>query len=154
MATSKAKTVREYLAELPPEQRQAIEAVRATILKNLPEGYEECMQYGMICYVVPLKLFPDGYLLDKKTPIPYVALGAQKNHMAVYLTCVYGSEEMTRWFTAAYKKTGKRLDMGKSCVRFKKLDDLPLEVIGEAIAKVPVQTYIGWCEKAWSKRRR
>jgi len=154
MATSKAKTVKEYLAELTSERRPAIQAVRAMILKNLPDGYEECMQYGMICYVVPLKLFPNGYLLDKKTPIPYVALGAQKDHMAVCLTCVYGSEETTRWFTAAYKKTGKRLDMGKSCVRFKKLDDLPLEVIGEAIARVPVQTYIGWCEQAWSKRRR
>lgn len=154
MVQSKAKTVKEYLAELPPERRAAIAAVRETILKHLPKGYEECMQYGMISYVVPLKIFPDGYLLDKKTPIPYASLGAQKNHMAVYLMCSYGNTDISKWFVEAYKKTGKKLDMGKSCVRFKKLDDLPLEVIGEAIAKVPVQTYIGVCQKAWASRKK
>lgn len=151
---SKAKTVEEYLAGLPPDRRAAIEAVRATILKNLPKGFEECMQFGMISYVVPLKLFPDGYLLDKKTPVPYASLGAQKNHMAVYLMGVYGNPEINRWFVEAYRKSGKKLDMGKSCVRFKKLDDLPLEVIGEVISKVPVKSYIAVCEKAWSGRRR
>jgi hypothetical protein len=145
---SKAITVEEYLKSLPPEREEAILAVRKEILANLPEGYEETMQYGMIAYVVPLKLYPGGYLNDKKTPLPYASLGSQKNHMAVYLMSVYGNKELEEWFVKEYRASGKKLDMGKSCVRFKRVEDLPLDVIGKAIAKTSVDEFIAMYEKA------
>jgi hypothetical protein len=139
---SKAKTVAQYLAELPPDRRDAINAVRKVILQNLPDGFEETMQYGMIGYVVPHKLYPAGYHCDPTQPLTYAGLASQKNHMSLYLMCIYGHNETNNWFLKAYKATGKKLDMGKSCIRFKKLDDLPLDVIGQAIARVPVDKYI------------
>jgi uncharacterized protein YdhG (YjbR/CyaY superfamily) len=142
MVQSKATTVAQYLAELPPDRRDAINAVRKVILKNLPDGFEETMQYGMIGYVVPHKLFPAGYHCDPTQPLTYAGLASQKNHMSLYLMCIYGHKETNNWFIKAYKATGKKLDMGKSCIRFKKLDDLPLDVIGQAIARVPVDKYI------------
>jgi hypothetical protein len=145
---SKAKTVEEYLEELPPDRREAIGAVRKVILKNLPKGLEETMLYGMIAYVVPHKLFPAGYHCDPSQPLCYAGLASQKNHMAVYLMTCYGHKETEDWFVKAYKATGKKLDMGKSCVRFKKLDNLPLDVIGQAIARVSVQKYIEAYEKS------
>ncbi len=141
---SKAKTVDAYLKELSAERHAEISAVRKVILKNLPKGYQEIMQYGMISYVVPLKTYPAGYLEDKKTPLPYVCLASQKNYMAVYLFNVYGHPEAESWFQKAYKATGKKLDMGKSCVRFKRLDDLPLDVIGQAVKRTPVKELISW----------
>jgi len=147
---SKAKTVKEYLAELPPDRRDAINAVRKVILQNLPDGFEETMQYGMISYVVPFKLFPAGYHCDPTQPLCFAGLASQKNHMAIYLMTVYGNKETQEWFVRTYKASGKKLDMGKSCVRFKKLDDLPLDVIGQAIARVPVANYI----KAYEELRR
>src|SRR5579871_7036261 len=117
---SKARTVDQYLGELPPDRRDAIGAVRKTILKSLPDGFEETMLYGMICYVVPHKLFPAGYHCDPSQPLCYAGLASQKNHMAVYLMTCYGDKETENWFVKAYKATGKKLDMGKSCVRFKK----------------------------------
>lgn len=139
---SQATTVKDYLASLPEDRRAAISAVRDVIRKNLPEGYEEGMQCGMIGYYVPHRIFPAGYHCNPKEPLPYASLGSQKNHMAVYLMCVYGDEATREWFEKEYRASGKKLDMGKSCVRFKKLDDLPLEVIGKAIARVPVAKYI------------
>ncbi len=145
---SKAQTVKEYLAELPEDRRAAIEAVRKVIRKNLDKGYAEGMQYGMIGYSVPHKIYPAGYHCDPKQPLPFAGLASQKNHMAVYLMCVYGHPENEAWFRKAWAKTGKKLDMGKSCIRFKKLEDLPLEVIGEAIARVPVKEFIAYYEAA------
>ena len=142
---STAKTVSAYLKELPAERRAVIEAVRAVILKKLPKGYEETMQYGMITYVVPLKTYPAGYLNKKDVPLPYVGLAAQKNFYAVYLG-LYSDKKAEAWFKKAYKDAGKKLDMGKSCVRFKKLEDLPLEVIGQAIKLTPVKTFIEYYE--------
>jgi hypothetical protein len=147
---SKAKTVKEYLAEMPPDRRDAINAVRKVILRNLPDGFEETMQYGMISYVVPFKLFRAGYHCDPTQPLCYAGLASQKNHMAIYLMTIYGHKETENWFVKAYKASGKKLDMGKSCVRFRKLDDLPLDVIGQAIARVPVENYI----KAYEEMRR
>ena len=118
---SKAKTVAKYLAELPEDRRAAISKIRAVIRKNLPNGYKEGMQYGMIGYFVPHSIFPDGYHCDPKQPLPFASLASQKNHMALYLMCIYGSESHKAWFKEAWEKTGKKLDMGKSCVRFKKL---------------------------------
>lgn len=143
---SGATTVKKYLAELPAERRAAIEAVRAVINKNLPAGYEEGMQYGMIGYYVPHSVYPPGYHCDPKQPLPFASIASQKNHMALYLMCIYGDEAQKQWFVEAWKKTGRKLDMGKSCVRFKKLDDIPLDVVGKAIKRVPVKKFIAFYE--------
>ncbi len=151
---SSAKTVEEYINSLSPERKEAITALRDTILKYLPKGYEETMQYGMISYVVPLSLYPDGYLGRKNELLPYASLASQKNHIAVYLSNVYGDKELSDRFIKEYKATGKKLDMGKSCVRFKKLDDIPLDVIGYAIAATSVEEYIKIYEDGRSKRKK
>jgi hypothetical protein len=151
---SKAKTVDQYLAELSPDRREAINTVRRVILKNLPEGFEETMQYGMISYVVPKKLFPAGYHCDPNQPLCFAGIASQKNHVAIYLMTVYGHKETEEWFVKAYKESGKKLDMGKSCVRFKKLEDLPLDVIGQAIARVSVDKYIKAYEDARKKAKK
>ncbi|MGB5108115.1 MAG: DUF1801 domain-containing protein [Candidatus Zixiibacteriota bacterium] len=146
---SKAKTVKEYLAELPPDRRKAMETVRKTILANLPKGFEEGMDFGMIGYYVPLSRYPSTY---NNHPLPLAALASQKNYMSVYLMCVYGDQGTLEWFTKAYKASGKKLDMGKSCIRFKTLDDLPLEVIGQAIQRISVEGYIEYYENARAKQ--
>jgi hypothetical protein len=147
---SKANAVADYLAELVPERRTTIAAVRKVLLANLNKGYEEGMQYGMIGYYVPHKLFPAGYHTDPKQPLPFAALAAQKNHLALYLMGVYcgcaepGTDETAdaRWFREAWAKTGKNLDIGKSCVRFKRIEDVALDVVGEAIRRIPVALHI------------
>ena len=150
--TSKAETVKQYLDELPEDRREAIQAVREVILKNLPEGYEEGMQYGMIGYYVPHSLYPKGYHCDPKQPLPFASLASQKNHMAVYLFCIYSSDEDREWFIEEYKKTGMRMDLGKSCVRFKKLENLPLPLIGKAVKKMTVKKFIAAYESAFVKK--
>ncbi len=150
MATSTAKTAEEYLASLPPERREAISAVREAILAHLPVGYEEMMDFGMICYVIPLSRVPKTY---NGHPLPLAALASQKNYMSVYLMNVYGDPSTEEWFHATYKATGKKLDMGKSCVRFKRLEDLPLDVIGQVIARTPVEDYIKTHERARGKKK-
>src|ERR1019366_8516945 len=137
-----AANVEDYLQGLPEDRRVAISAVREVILANLPKGYEECMGYGMIGYVVPHSLYPAGYHCNPKLPLPFANLASQKNHMALYLMIVYGHKPTEQWFRQAWQAAGKKLDMGKCCVRFKKLDDVPLEVIGQAIARVSVKDYI------------
>ena len=151
MVKSDAATVEAYLAELPPDRREAIESVRRTILVNLPDGYEEQMSFGMIGYVVPLSRYPDTY---NKEPLALAALASQKRHMAVYLNNVYGDPATLDWFTAAYAASGKRLDMGKSCVRFKRLADLPLDVIGETIARTSLEDFLAFYESARGKAKR
>jgi uncharacterized protein YdhG (YjbR/CyaY superfamily) len=141
-----APNVDAYLASLPPDRRAAITAVRDVITRHLPEGYEEGMQYGMIAYYVPKSLYPAGYHANPEQPLGFAALGSQKSHMALYLMCVYGDGELNRWFVDEYKKTGKKLDMGKACVRFKKLDDLPLDLVGRTVARVPVAAYVAKVE--------
>ena len=148
---SSASTIEEYLAELPDERRAAIETVRQVILKNPPSGYEEVMNWGMITYQVPLETYADTY---NKKPLMYAALAAQKNHMAVYLTAIYMNGEASREFEAAYIATGKRYDVGKSCVRFKELVDLPLELIGESIASLQVDEFVDRVNEARSVRKR
>ncbi len=151
---SKATTVAKYLAELPADRRAAIQAVREVILKNLDKDYEEGMLYGMIGYYVPHRIFPAGYHCDPSKPIGCAGLASQKNYMSLYLAGVYcgchGAQEtdLVRWFHQAWRKTGKKVDMGKSCIRFRKIDDLPLEVIGEAIRRVPVKDFIEFYEKS------
>jgi len=145
---SAATTVEAYLAELPEDRRTVIEAVRKVILENLDEGYEEGIQYGMIGYYVPHRVYPAGYHCDPRQPLPFAALASQKGYMSVYIMCIYGHDSLRSWFEEAWVKAGKKLDMGKSCVRFKKLDDLALDVLGEAIRRVPAREYIRYVESA------
>ena len=147
---SNASTVAQYLSELPADRRAAIEAVRQVILESLPAGYEEVMNWGMITYQVPLETYPDTY---NGKPLMYAALASQKNHMAVYLTGIYMDDEAREKFEEVYRATGKRYDVGKSCVRFRKLGDLPLALIGESIASLDVEEFIAQVEKAHSVRQ-
>ena len=148
---SNATTVEEYIDTLPDDRREAIAKVRRVIRKNLPKGYEEAMNWGMITYQVPLATCPDTY---NGQPLMYAALASQKNHMAVYLSGIYASERSRKAFEAAYKATGKCFDAGKSCVRFRKLDDLPLPLIGETIASIGVAAFVKMTEKAHSGRKK
>lgn len=145
---SKAKTVSQYLAALPADRRKAIEQVRAIIRKHLPKGYEEIMQYGMIGYAVPLSIYPPGYHCRKDEPLPFVSLASQKNNMAIYMFCLYMNKQDQARFQKEYKASGKKLDMGKSCIRFQKPEDLALDVIGKAISRHPVKKHIEVYEKA------
>ncbi len=146
---SKATTVKAYLAELPAERRQAIQAVRETILANLDSEYEEGMQYGMIGYYVPHRVYAAGYHCDPKQPLPFAALASQKNYMSLYMMGIYGENNPNLvQFQKEWAKTGKKLNMGKACIRFQKLEDLPLQVIGAAIARLPARTYIALYEAA------
>ncbi|HEX8151594.1 MAG TPA: DUF1801 domain-containing protein, partial [Thermoanaerobaculia bacterium] len=139
MARSTATTVDAYLAGLPDADRETLAAVRNAIKDNLPAGYEERINFGMISYEIPLSRYPKTY---NKQPLTYAALAKQKNYFAVYLMGVYASEAEAQRFRDEYQKSGKKLDMGKSCVRFKKLDDLPLELIGKTIASVAPDEFI------------
>jgi len=144
---SKATTVAAYLAALPADRRAALEAVRAAIRKGLDADYEEGMQYGMIGYYVPHSVFPAGYHCDPKQPLPFAGLASQKGHMSLYMMGLYigadgGETPLTKWFREAWTKTGRKLDMGKACVRFKKLEDVPLDVVTEAVRRLPAKKYI------------
>ena len=147
---SDATTAAQYLAELPADRRTAIEAVRQAILAHLPVGYEEAINWGMITYQVPLDRYPNTY---NGQPLAYAALASQKNYMAVYLSGIYMDDAARQRFEAAYRATGKRYDVGKSCVRFRKLDDLPLALIGESIAWLGVDEYIVRVEKVHPVRK-
>lgn len=152
---SKAATVEQYLAELPPDRREAVSTVRSVILKNLDKGYAEGMSYGMIGYCVPHSIYPAGYHCNPDQPLPFAALASQKQHLSLYISFIYcgcdGSidSDLLKWFKKAWAATGKKnLDMGKACIRFKKLDDIPLDVIGEAIRRMPAKKFVAEYEKA------
>ncbi|HUM03754.1 MAG TPA: DUF1801 domain-containing protein [Thermoanaerobaculia bacterium] len=146
---SAATTVAGYLAELPKEKRAVLSAVRKVIRKNLPRGYREEMGWGMITYAIPLEQYPETY---NGQPLCYAALAAQKNHFGLYLTCAYGDPGQEKKLRDGFRKAGKKLDMGKSCVRFHRLEDLPLEVIGEVIAATPPEAFIARYEASRAKR--
>lgn len=148
MASSTAMTVADYLAELAPERRGLVETLREAVRANLPAGYEERYQHGMISYVVPLDRYPRTY---NGQPLVYISLAAQKNYVSLYLMGIYGSEGEREWFLAEWERTGKRLDMGKSCVRFRKPEDVPLDLIGRAVGRVSVDDYLKVYEE--SQRR-
>ena len=139
---SKAKTVAQYLAELPPDRRQAVEGVRKVILANLDKGYEEGIQYGMISYYVPHSVYPPGYHCDPKQPLPFTCLASQKGYLSLYLMSIYMDRKALQSFQDACAERGKKLNMGKSCIRFKKLEDLPLDVIGQIIRRTPAKAFI------------
>lgn len=147
MAQSKAKTVKQYLSELPDDRREVISAIRDVILENLPDGIEEGMQWGMIGYFVPHRIYPSGYHCQPDEPLPFASLANQKKHMAFYGFNIYIDEKQQEWFVKEWKKTGKKLDMGKSCVRFKKLDDVPLKVLAKLTRRCSVEEYIKLYEK-------
>lgn len=144
---SLAPTVDAYLAELPPDRRAAVQAVRRVFLGNLDEGFEEGMQYGMIGYYVPHRLYPKGYHCDPKQPLPFAALGSQKNYLSIHLMCVYGDGAAAERFRTAWAAAGKKLDMGKACIRFKRPEDLALDVLGDTIRGITVERWIKCCER-------
>ena len=140
---SKAKTVNEYLKEIPAERIEPMKKLRKTILDNLPKGFEEGMSYGMIGYFVPHSIYPKGYHCNPKLPLPFVNVASQKNFISFYHMGLYGSSKLLDWFLAEYPKHCKtKLDMGKCCVRFKKFDQIPFDLIGKLISKVSVEKYI------------
>ena len=151
---SPAKTVAAYLAALPADRREALQAVRKVILANLDKDYEEGMQYGMIGYYVPHRVYPAGYHCDPKQPLGFAGLASQKTSMSLHLMCLYMNPRESAWFQKSWAKTGKKLDMGKACIRFKKADDLALDVIGEAIRRVPAKAYVAVVEGAIAGRKK
>lgn len=151
---SKAKTVAEYLASLPDDRRKALEVLRKIVKDNLSENIEEGMTYGMIGYYIPHSVYPAGYHCDPKQPVPYAGLASQKNHLSLYLMSVYCgcTPEMetvdAKWFRESWIKAGKKLDMGMCCVRFKKIEDVPLDVVAQAIKRVPAKKFLDMYEKS------
>ena len=140
---SKATTPEAYLAELPPERKEVMDKLRQVVLKNLPEGFEETMNYGMIGYVVPHSIYPDGYHCTPELPLPFLNLASQKNHIGFYHMGIYSDPELLEWFTSEFPKHSKRkLDMGKSCIRFKNMNDIPYELLGELVSKMSVSEWI------------
>jgi hypothetical protein len=136
-------TVAEYLAALPSDRRTAISAVRKAINRHLPTGYKEGIQYGMIGWFVPLSTYPAGYGGNAKAPLTLLCLASKKAYMAVHLgVCFYSQPALAKWFTAEYKKSGKKLDMGQGCLRFKALDDLAIDVVERLVARVPVAEHV------------
>lgn len=149
---SKATTPQDYLNELPSDRKAAVEKLRNTILDNLPEGFTEGMGYGMLCYSVPHSIYPKGYHCDPKLPLPLMSVASQKNFVALYNMAIYANKELFDWFVSEYAKHCKsKLDMGKSCIRFKKMDDIPYELIAELTRKVTVQNWIDTYEKAFKR---
>ena len=148
VASSKAGTVGEYLQELPEDRRGVVSRVREVILKNLPQGYKETMNWGMIAYEVPLDRYPDTY---NQQPLMYMALAAQKNHYAVYSSGVYMNPLGESWLKSEFEKAGMKLDMGKSCIRFRRLENVPLDVIGKVAATQSVSEFIRSYEESRKK---
>lgn len=140
---SKAKTPQQYIDELPDDRKEVISKLRRTILDNLPKGFEEGMGYGMLGYVVPHSKYPDGYHCDPKLPLPFISLASQKNHIGFYHMGIYSDPELMQWFTAEYPKhVSGKLDMGKSCIRFKNMNKIPYELLGELVRKVTPDQWI------------
>ena len=158
-AATRATSVAQYLANLPADRRAALQAVREVLSANLDGGYEEGMQYGMIGYYVPHSVYPAGYHCDRTQPLPFAGLASQKNHMSLYLMGLYTGQaeagpmaDNLRWFQAAWARTGKKLDMGKACIRFKKAEDLALDVLGEAVRRIPASRYIQMYESTFGAK--
>lgn len=146
--TSKAETVKEYIDQLPDDRKPVIKKIRSVIKKNLPKGFKEVMSYGMIGYVVPHSIYPDGYHCTPKLPLPFLNVASQKNFVAIYHSGVYADPKLMKWFVTEYPKHNKRkLDMGKSCVRFKKMEEIPYDLIGELVSKMTVEDWIKLYEK-------
>lgn len=150
--TSRAQSPEEYINEVPEERKGAIERLRAVILKNLPKGFEEGISYGMIGYYVPHSIYPKGYHCDTKLPLPFMSFASQKNSINFYHMGIYANKDLYDWFVFEYPKySNKKLDMGKSCVRFKKIEDIPFELIGQLVQKTSVESWINTYEAVFKK---
>ncbi|MBL0145943.1 MAG: DUF1801 domain-containing protein [Chitinophagaceae bacterium] len=151
---SKATTVEQYIAELPADRAKTITELRKVIKKNLPKGFKEGMGYGMMGYFVPHSLYPPGYHCTPELPLPFLSVASQKNFVAVYHMALYGSEKLLKWFTDEYAKTGcGKLDMGKSCIRFKKPENIPYKLIGELASKITPEQWIDMYESIFKKNK-
>ena len=151
---SKAKTVSEYIKELPPDRKEAITKLRKYILKNLPKGFKEGIGYGMMGYYVPHSIYPNGYHCTPELPLPFAGMASQKNFISFYHMGMYADPELLKWFTTEYPKhTKAKLDMGKSCVRFKKPEHSPYELIGKLMKKMSVKDWIKLYEKNYLKSK-
>ena len=149
----KDMSIKEYLDQLPPERKQVMEQLRQTISDNIPAGFEEAMNYGMIGFVIPHSLYPAGYHCDPKTPLPFLGIAAQKNFYALYHMGIYADPALYEWFQTAYSaQISTKLDMGKSCIRFKKVEQIPFDLIGELVSKMSVQDWISLYENAFRKK--
>ena len=140
--TAKPTTVTQYLASLDPDRKKALQAIRKVVKANLDPKVKEGIQYGMIGYFIPHSVYPDGYHCSPEQPLPFMSIASQKNHMAVYLFCIYGDEAEAARFEKQWAKSGKKLDMGKSCVRFKKIEDVCLTSIGAAVKRMTAARFI------------
>jgi uncharacterized protein YdhG (YjbR/CyaY superfamily) len=145
-------SIEEYLEEIPEERKIAFTKLRETILKNIPKGFVEQMSYGMIGYVVPPSIYPNGYHCDPKLPLPFISIASQKNFLALYHMGIYAKPELLNWFVSEYPKHSKqKLDMGKSCIRFKKIDQIPFDLIAELVQKMSAQEWITYYESSFKK---
>jgi uncharacterized protein YdhG (YjbR/CyaY superfamily) len=148
----KAKTVTEYIEQIPKDRKEAVGKLRSLIKKNLPKGFEECISYGMPSFVVPLKTYTAGYHCKKDTPLPFISFASQKNFIALYHMGLYANEQLMDWFVNEYPKhSTKKLDMGKSCIRFNKVEDIPYELLAELMTKMSVKDWIELYEKCFLK---
>jgi uncharacterized protein YdhG (YjbR/CyaY superfamily) len=148
------KSVKEYLERLPEERREAVERLREMILANLPKGFEETISYGMISYVVPHSIYPKGYHVNPEEPLPFISLASQKNHIAVYHSGIYMIPELEEWFRDEYaRRVDTKLDMGKSCIRFRNPKKIPYDLLEELMKKVSVEEYIDLYERSLSRKR-
>lgn len=138
-----AKSIKEYLENIPEERKPFVNQLRKTVIDNIPEGFEEQLNYGMIGFVVPQSIYPDGYHCNPKLPLPFINIASQKNFISLYHMGIYANPELMKWFVEEYPKHCKRkLDMGKSCIRFKKMEEIPFELIGQLIQKMTVKEWI------------
>jgi len=150
--TIKASTPEEYIQNLPEDRISPVRKIRQIILKNLPKGFEEGIGYGMLSYHVPKTIYPAGYHCDTKLPLPFMNVASQKNFVALYHMGMYANPKLLEWFVTEYPKhSSKKLDMGKSCVRFKKMEDIPFQLIGELVTKMSVQDWVDLYEKNYKK---
>lgn len=152
---SKALTVKDYLKELPTDRASSFIKLRDTILNTIPKGFEEVMSYGMVSYVVPHAIYPEGYHCDPRLPLQFTAIASQKNFIVIYHMGIYGSPKLYDWFVTEYPKHCKtKLDMGKSCIRFKKTEDIPYKLIAELMAKITVKDWIILYQENYLKHKK
>jgi uncharacterized protein YdhG (YjbR/CyaY superfamily) len=151
---SKATNPEQYIEELPDDRKLAMSRLREIILKNIPAGFEEQMSYGMLGYVVPKSIYPAGYHCNPKLPLPFLNLGSQKNFIALYHLAIYGNKDLYDWFTGEYEKIFGKLDAGKGCLRFKNMDKIPFELIGELCSKITVDQWITYYETVYKNKNK
>ncbi len=145
----------EYVASLPAERRETFQKLRSTFFENLPDGFEEVIQYGMISYVIPHSIYPKGYHCNIQLPLPFISLASQKNFIAIYHMGIYADKHLYNWFTDSYNKlVEQKLDMGKSCIRFKRMEQIPFELIGELAQKMSVDDWIQRYEESFVSKKK